>query len=402
MTITRLGMLEMIANGENSSVEFKRDAVENHKLAKLLVGFANFAGGAVLIGVDDDGVVVGTTRSDLEAWVMQVCRDKVRPEIIPSFHVIRDVTPGRDIAIVAVEPGYAVHHSWHDDHRTYFIRVGSLTREASTEELERLMQQRGSLRIEMRPLSGTGLAHLDRRRLREYFSRVRQQEVPDDDDNEGWVTLLRNTELMEGDRATMAGVLLFGRQVNRFLPQAGITAASYPGRDKDYDATRSTLRGPLVSLHSAHGLEEAGVVAQALSFVRAAAPPTTTLIDGQRVERAIYPEDSVRELVVNAVIHRDYSLSGTDIELAIYSDRLEVTSPGILPNGITPDRMRAGCRVARNQLLKDVMRDYGYLESVGMGIPRKVMRVMQLHNGTVPTLVAGHERFTVTLFRSTR
>ena len=81
-----------------------------------------------------------------------------------------------------------------------------------------------------------------------------------------------------------------------------------------------------------------------------------------------YPPEVLRETVVNALIHRDYLLTSTDIELAIYSDRLEMISPGRLPNGITPERMRTGCRAARNQLLKDVMRDYGYLEHMGMGV----------------------------------
>ena len=76
---------------------------------------------------------------------------------------------------------------------------------------------------------------------------------------------------------------------------------------------------------------------------------------------------------MNALVHRDYLLSGTDIELSVYSDRLEIISPGRLPNGITTERMRTGCRAARNQLLKDTMRDYGYLEHMGMGVPRKIL-----------------------------
>ena len=101
-------------------------------------------------------------------------------------------------------------------------------------------------------------------------------------------------------------------------------------------------------------------------------------------------------------MHRDYLLSGTDIELSIYSDRLEVVSPGRLANGITPVRMRSGCRSARNELLKDVMRDYGYLEHMGMGIPRKIIRGMREHNGTDPELVEEDERFILRLWKDPR
>ena len=98
---------------------------------------------------------------------------------------------------------------------------------------------------------------------------------------------------------------------------------------------------------------------------------------------------------MNAVVHRDYLLSSTTIEVSIYADRLETISPGRLPNGITPARMRTGCRAARNQLLKDVMRDYNYLEHTGMGVPRKIIKGMLEHNGTEPDLLEEEERFLV-------
>ena len=126
-------------------------------------------------------------------------------------------------------------------------------------------------------------------------------------------------------------------------------------------------------------------------------PVTRTRV--RRVERLDYPVEAVREAVVNALVHRDYLLSSTDVELSLYEDRLEIISPGRLPNGITPERMRVGCRASRNQLLKDVMRDYGYLEHMGMGIPRKIIRCMLEHNGTEPDLMEDGERFMVRLWK---
>jgi ATP-dependent DNA helicase RecG len=409
--------------------------------------------------VDDDGSVLGLSRSDppteaegedagprtyrrLEEWVMQACRDKIRPEIIPYFQVLREVAPGRDVAAVRVSRGWNVHHVWHSQHRTYYVRVGSLSREASPEELARLFQQRGAVRPELQPVSGTTSAVLDRRRLADYFERVREQAPPAADppsawrrqieewargedeerwrvlaedrerewraarENE-WETLLVNTEFLHEDDphpATVAGLLLFCGNVSRFLPQAKIDAAAYSGSERDYDAReRRTLRGPIVSLVGAGGaVLEPGLVEQAIEFVRRNIE-TVRMQDGvRREERWDFPREAVREAIVNAVVHRDYLLSGTDIEISIYSDRLEVVSPGRLANGITPDRMRAGCRSARNELLKDVMRDYGYLEHMGMGVPRKIVRGMREHNGTEPDLVEDGERFTVRLWKEAR
>ena len=396
--------MEIIENGENSGVEFKRDVLQNHDLAKELVAFSNFEGGLVLLGVDDDGTVTGLTRDRLEEWVMNACRDKIRPGIIPFFETIKDVEPGKDVAIVRVPRGVDVHSQWHHNRNTYYIRVGTQSREPTPQELSLLFQQRGTFRADLRPISGTTINELDRRRLKDYFGRVRQQDVPADSDDAGWQTLLVNTEIMVDDGVTLSGMLLFGKAPNRFLPQAGIDAVAFPGTEKDYATKELTaLRGPMAPLMDGQGnLLEAGLVEQAVDFVRRNTSVTAVLEDGaRRVEKSTYPIEAVRESVVNALIHRDYLLANTDIELAIYKDRLEIISPGRLPNGITPQRMRAGTRAARNQLLKDVMRDYRYLEHMGMGVPRKIIRGMMEHNGTDPDLVEENERFIVRLFAQT-
>jgi len=396
---TRTQLLEIITNGESSGVEFKRDVIANHELAKELVAFSNLTGGMVLLGVEDDGSISGVTRANIEEWVMTACRDKIRPAIIPFFETIREVEPGKDVAIVRVTRGFDVHSLWHNNRHTYVIRVGTQSREPTPEELGRLFQQRGTFRAELRPVSGSTLADLDRRRLRDYFGRIRQQDVPDDEDVAAWEVLLLNTEIMAEDGMTVAGILLFGRMPNRFLPHAGIDASAFPGTEKDYAAReRIPLRGPMASLLGTDGIIDNGLVEQALEFVRRNTGVTASLEDGaRRVEKLAYPPEVIRETVVNALIHRDYLLSSTDIELVIYSNRLEVISPGRLPNGITPERMRTGCRVARNQLLKDVMRDYGYLEHMGMGVPRKIIQGMRAHNGTTPALIEEGERFIIQL-----
>ena len=403
--MTKTELLELVANGENSGVEFKGDVIDNRDLAKEVVALANLRGGLVLLGVRADGTIGGLTKTvpELEEWVMQSCRDKIRPEINPYFEVVRDVADGCDVAAVRVEQGWNVHHVWHSNHRTYYVRVGSTSREASPEELARLFQQRRGFRLETQPVSGTTIDDLDRRRLFDYFRRVRGQPTPDADHDAEWANLLANTELLTDQgspaAATVAGLVLFGRNPTRFLPQAKIDAVAYDGREKDYDAKeRCTLRGPVAPLANADGeLQERGLVEEAIEFVRRNIS-TVYMADGiRRTDRWDYPVDVIREAIVNAIVHRDYLLSGTDIEISIYADRLEIISPGRLPNGVTTERIRVGCRSTRNELLKDVMRDYGYLEH--MGIPRKIIRGMREHNGTAPDLIAAEEQFTVRLWK---
>ncbi len=398
--ITRVELLELLRNNENSEVEFKRDDIENHELAEELVAFSNLEGGMVLLGVEDGGTVSGIMRDDLEEWVMNACRDKIRPAIIPGYAIIRDVEPDKDVAIISVPRGNHVHSKWHNNRHRYFIRVGTTNREPTPEELSRLFQKRGMFRAELMPVPKSCLIDLDRRRLRNYFVNIRQQEVPADSDETEWQTLLSNTEIMVEDGVTLAGLLLFGRNPSHFLGQAGVDAAAFPGKVKDYAAReRIQLRGPMTPLLNEQGeLVDAGLVEQAANFVSRNTGITATLKGGlRRIEIPEYPTEVIRETVVNALVHRDYLLAHTDIELCIYSDRAEVVSPGRLPNGITATRMRTGCRSARNQLVRDVMRDYGYLEHMGMGVPRKIVRGMKEHNGTDPGLLEVNESFVVRL-----
>lgn len=278
--------------------------------------------------------------------------------------------------------------------------MGSQSREASREELASLFQQRGALRAELQPISGSSIKNLDRRRLKHYFAGIRNQKIPDDGDDKSWRTLLENIQFMTGESVTVGGMLLFGQTPNRFLPQAGIDAVAYCGTEKDNDALeRAALRGPVTPLlGESDEIVENGLVEQALDFVQRNTRMTVSLKGARRMERPTYPVEVLREAVVNALIHRDYLLSGSDIELAIYRDRLEIISAGCLPNGITPERMRAGTRSTRNQLLKDVMRDYRYLDHMGMGVPRKIVQGIIAHNGKDPELNEMGERFLIRLF----
>jgi len=404
--MTRTELLELIANGESSSVEFKRDEVANYDLAKELVAFANFAGGVVLLGVEDDGSVHGTTRENLEEWVMETCRTKIEPPVIPYFSWYREFEPGKDIAVVRVLSGPDKPYARvHQNRRTYYIRVGSASREASTSELERMFQAGGRLAYGLKPVPGAAYADLDERRLADYFSRVLGAESPPEDEVAGWTDVLTNLDLMiraedEIVTPTVDGLLLFGRNPKRYLPQSGVRALAYPGTSPDY-ATRADqeLRGPLVPLADREGsLVESGLVEQALDFINRNTQPSAEIAAGVRVDRPAYPPDVLREVVVNALVHRDYSIVGTDVQIAVFEDRLEVTSPGRLPNTATIDGLRAGFRYARNQTLVNVMRDYGYVDFRGMGIRTKVIPGMQSHNGTEPEFVETDHAFSVRLW----
>ena len=404
--MNRIELLDLLRNGEDSTLEFKRDDVRNHDLAKELVAFLNLEGGAVLLGVEDDGGISGTTRDRLEEWVIESCRTKIEPPIVPLLSWARDAAPGRNVLAVRVTLGPDKPYARvHDSRRTYYIRVGSTSREASREDIERMYQASGRLRYGLKPAPGAGLDALDLRRLRDYLTRVRGGDAPAEDDPSGWEALLRNLELMTESAgtsvATVDGLLLFGKTPERYLPQSGVRAICYPGAEP-CDATRADedLRGPLAPLGAADGsIVESGLVDKAWDFVRRNIAPTARLEGARRIDGWEYPKSVVREALVNALVHRDYGIAGTDAMLAIYADRLEIQSPGRLPNTVTVEGMKAGMRYARNQTLVNIMRDYGYVEARGMGVRNKIVPGMRAHNGTEPDLIEEEHRFTVRLWK---
>jgi ATP-dependent DNA helicase RecG len=331
-------LLEFIRNGENSGVDFKRDDVHAEKIAKELCALANLEGGHVLLGVEDDGSITGLTRDPhrAEEWVMNICRvDSLRPPLIPYWETIN--VNGATVGVISLpadlpdRPYKAKRGSaWQ-----VFIRRGSVSVEASREEEARLYQSSGLLRYDIRPVAGTSLKDLDIRRLRAYFQYIREQDAPGPDDRLEWERLLVDTDFMVEDRgrsiATVGGILLFGLNPNRWLPQSGITAVAYIGVERDYTTREDArLRGPLTPLIDSKGeIVDNGLIDQAVDFVNRNIGHGATLAGARREDKRDYPMEAVREAIVNAVAHRDYTIAVTDIELAIFSDRMEITSPGV-------------------------------------------------------------------------
>jgi ATP-dependent DNA helicase RecG len=404
--MNRAELMEIIRNGESSGVEFKRDDVRAQSLAKEIASLANLEGGYILLGVEDDGTVIGLTRSNIEEWVMNICSDDIQPPIIPYFEIV--LWEGdKKIGVITIpedspdKPYKARQASrW-----VTFVRIGSTSREATREQEQRLYQASGVLRYDIKPAPGSSLKDLDMNRLINYFRDIRGQDCPEQEETEQWETLLINTEIMVESRdkaiPTVGGILLFGKNPNRYLPQAGISVVAYPGMEKDYEAVeRDTIRGPIVAKFTGgKDIVDTGLVERAIEFVRRNTGSSAYLVEGRRIDRPDYPEEVIRETIVNAIAHRDYTISGTDVELSIYTDRLEVISPGRLPNTVTIERMKAGCRVTRNELIKEVLRDYHYVEANGLGVHRKIIPGMLKHNGTEPDLIEDEYSFTVRLWR---
>ena len=399
---------EIIQNGESSSIEFKSEKVGNEALTKEIGALLNFSGGRILLGVEDDGSISGllTSGKKWEEKIINLCSNNIEPALIPHWETL--VIDGKSIGIVtlpdnAPDKPYKVKSGskW-----IIYIRVGTSSREATREQEARLYYASplcGSFIL--KPIINASIGDLDLRRIYDYFSTnrvIRGRKIPAIDNAKEWKSVLYDTELLadaNGDRMpTIAAVLLFGKDSRRLVKNSGISVCVFAGEDKSAPVReRAVLNAPLIPLYAADGtMLFPGLVELVLNFVKRNIAMREERGGGQRVARWDYPLNAIREALVNALIHRDYTIK-TDVELSIYSNRLEIISPGRLPNTITIERMKAGCRSARNELLRDVMRDCGYVEDMGRGISHTIMPEMEKHNGTEPEFKEEETRFTLIL-----
>jgi ATP-dependent DNA helicase RecG len=408
--MTKSELLELIANGESSGVEFKRDDIRPEQLAKEIVALANLQGGRVLLGVEDDGTPTGIQRPNLEEWVMDtVFGHYVHPMILPFYEEI-EIEPGLRVAVVSLTQGtakpYVVRHKGSEE---VYVRVGSVSRKASREQQARLFALGGMLHPELLPVSGTGLDHLDLERLQDYLQHIlNDPEVPAD--AAAWERRLCGMGFMaERDGGppvcTIAGIVLFGHRPRRSLRQAGVRWMAFEGDEMDYAAADDTvLDEALIALWRTRDgdrqMDSGGLMEELIERMRPfVSEDAAEVTDGVRRDRRwFYPLEALREALVNAFAHRDWTRI-EDVEVVRYASRLEIKSPGALPNSMTVEKMLAGQRSARNPLIVEVLRDFGYVDARGMGVRTKIVPLLKQYNGMPPDLEPTEDYMLLRMYR---
>lgn len=405
-------LLEIIANGENSGIEFSRDDIRPEQLAKEVVAFTNVQGGRVLLGVEDSGQISGLQKAQTQEWVLNVFRDKVHPSIIPFYEEIT-IDHERRVGVITIAPGVSKPYVMrHNNREEIYIRMGDRSELASREQQLRLFESGGMLHVEALPVAGTSLATLDLDRIRYHLETIiGDPEIPASDSE--WIGRLFGLGLMAEDGmgntvCSVAGLLCFGITPRRFLPQAGLRVMAFSEEDKEYQALLDVvLDGPMVGRWKEtepgkNQLVDDGLIEKFASAIKPFVVRESNGIDEhmRREKTMLYPWEAIRETVVNALAHRDWTRS-VDIEVTIYSDRLEVVSPGKLQNSMTVSKMIAGQRSPRNTLIMEILRDYGYVESRGMGVRTKVIPLMRKFNQQEPVFEATDDFLKTVLPRKT-
>ena len=401
-------LMELLANGENSTVEFKREDVRPEQIAKEIVALANFRGGHLILGVEDDGSISGISRAHNVECVMEIISQKINPLLLPSYEKIK-FDNDMYVAVISMPPGpskpYVMRHNGHED---IYIRVGSTSRIATREQQMRLFEIGGMLHTELLPVPRTDINCLDLVRIENYLKDiVHDPEIPQSQSE--WNDRLKNmgflTETHGLTYCTIAGLVLFGKSPRTFLRQYGIRIIVYPTLEKSYKTLfEKTLDSPLVGRIDSTGqtkkIIDKGIIDL---FVEATDPyisfrSEVVEPDLSRSKYNAYPLEAIRESVLNALVHRDWTRS-IEIEINIYPDRMEIVSPGALPNSMSVEKMKAGQRSPRNPIILEILRDYGYVDNRGMGVRTKIIPLMRKHNNTEPVFIATEDSLQTILYQ---
>ncbi|MES2662513.1 MAG: RNA-binding domain-containing protein [Pseudomonadota bacterium] len=401
-------LLEIIANGENSGIEFKRDDIQPEKLAKEIVAMVNFQGGRLLLGIEDNGTVNGIRRPNLEEWVMNVVRDKIHPMILPYYEEVR-LDEKKSVAVISFTQGISKPYVVRDKNKEeIYIRVGSTSQRATREQQMRLFELGGMLHSELMPVPSTNLECLDEARLMNYVKDIlKDPEIPNS--SQAWQARLLGlgflTEVSGNVYCTIAGLVLFGKNPRRYLKQAGLRVLAFKKPDKTYKAELDKiLDGPMVGRwdidKSGKRLLDGGIIERFMDAMSPFISQEPDEIDSglRRETKWFYPLEAVRESLINAFAHRDWTRF-IEIEVANYIDRIELISPGTLPNSMTIEKMKAGQRSPRNVLIMEVLRDYGYVDYRGMGVRVKIVPLTLAHTGKEPKFVLTEDYLQTILYR---
>lgn len=350
-----MNLSDLLGRYEGKTLEFKRDLSSVEPILKTLTAFANTEGGILLIGVDNKTHAVRGVSHPLveEERLANLIADHIAPRMLPNIELL----VWRKTHVVGVEvfpSSLRPHHlKRQGPEQGVFVRVGSTNRQADAALIGELRRFSRNEAFDEQPMPELNSEALDFRVASELFTRHRTLRLPD------LASLHLITTLQNRQVPTVGGILLFGVNRERHFPEAWIQCGRFAGRDKSRILDHAEHHGALPS-----------AALEAVDFVRKYARLEARIEDAIRRDEWTIPLVAVREAVINAVVHADYSQSGAPIRVAIFEDRVEIENPGLLPFGITLDDLSRGVSKLRNRILGRVFKELGLIEQWGSGIQR--------------------------------
>ncbi|NLY65900.1 MAG: ATP-dependent DNA helicase RecG [Alcaligenaceae bacterium] len=354
-------LLAIIARDEDSKHQFKADVNNASSLAAEMVAFSNSAGGLIFIGVnDDDGSRSGLTRDDvgrINQIISNAATNNVRPPINPVTENIQ--LPDGLVVVLQIEPG--ISKPYMDTQGYVWVKNGADKRRVTArEELQRMFQAAALIHADETPVSRTSIADIDGSFFDAFFEKEYGERV--EDQGVSRAQLLENMNLAKDGQLNICGTLLFATRPQMYLPVFIVKAVAFEGRaieDEHYRDSQD-IAGKL-----------SDVFQKTLGFVLNNIRHIQNEQGFNSIGEPEIPRVVLQELIANALIHRDYFVSAP-VKVLVFLDRIEIISPGHLPNNLTIENIKMGNSNVRNPILASFAPRVLPYRGLGSGIKRAI------------------------------
>ena len=360
-----LEVLDIIAGGETSKVQFKLNVTNATSIAQEIVAFANTKGGLIIIGVNDKtGAVEGLSYQDIQRinnLLTTAANEHVKSPISIETETVK-VEQGQRVILAKVPEG--IHKPYKDKDGLVFVKNGSDKRKVtSNEELRRMLQASGSLYAEEQLLTHCSYADIDWGRFKQFYETTYDEPIEQDRER-----TFENLRLGQDGKPNLAGALLFTNNPQKAITGFFITAIWFWGNDIEADSYRASdyLKGTLSEQF-----------VQAQDFVKRTLHKIQSGDSFNSPSKLEIPAIVFTELLTNALVHRDYFIKDS-IKLFVFENRVEIISPGKLPNNLTVEQMRRGIRKKRNDILDSLAPALLNYKGAGSGVLRALRAYPQI------------------------
>jgi ATP-dependent DNA helicase RecG len=374
----------LLQQHESETLDFKQELPASSDLAVLISAFYNTHGGTIVIGVDDEHRPIGVDRpQSVEAGIINIIRARLSLDLPPTIEIIS--YQGREFVVVTCPKG--IHRPYLvRDHARPHIRLGSTCREANNDEIRSMYIEDRGLSYESMAAPNATLDDIEAEHVDWYIARrvrggsLQPSLLPELLGKLGVLTRVGNLFF-----PTIAGILLFGRDPQRFIPHATLRIARFLGNDMTAFLDQADITGTIPQM-----------IDEAEKFVARNTRHGIRIVGFKHVNVHEYPIEAIREAITNALCHRDWGLVGSQVRVAMFDDRIFVDSPGKLPPGVTLQNIEK-VHVLRNPIIAQLLYDIEYIENWGSGVPR-MKRAMREYNLNPPIFDEPGPNFMATFF----
>ncbi|MGC1879381.1 MAG: RNA-binding domain-containing protein [Rhabdochlamydiaceae bacterium] len=342
---------------ESSILEFKRTIPENEQIIKTVIGFCNRNGGKLIIGIEPDGTITGIPEEEIQRvmeYVNKSIFEASSPPIIPAIYSQRI----GDKTLLIIEVSSGMNKPYYKkseglDKGTY-VRLGRSTVKATADMVEELKWQTRGRSFDMMPVYHGKEEDLDKKKILEFLSDRKSSKVKRISSE-----ILSSYELIVEEHSsvypTTGGILLFGKEPQKFFSEGMILCTHFSGISGRKAIGSIDCTGTLFEQFNT-----------AYNFVIGKLSRSFSIHGPKRKEVLEIPETAIREVLLNAIVHRNYHISAPT-KIAIYDNRIEVFSPGVFPGPLDTHNLKMGLTYIRNKVICKVFREAGYIEKLGSG-----------------------------------